>query len=168
MIFTNDNGGEWLSDGGPLFHHKGSVWEGGIRVPAIVRWPGHIPAGGVSAQVGLTMDLTASILEATGAKVPPEAKLDGINLFPMLEGRASEVERTVFWRTGGRLQRTVRAGEWKLLLDGARPMLFNLRTDIGERKDLIGQRPEIATRLRSLLDAWEVDVDGEAKGAALQ
>ncbi len=68
VIFTNDNGGEWLSDSGPLFHHKGSVWEGGIRVPAIIRWPGHIPAGGVSAQVGLTMDLTASILAATGAK----------------------------------------------------------------------------------------------------
>ncbi len=167
VIFTNDNGGEWLSDSGPLFHHKGSVWEGGIRVPAVIRWPGHIPAGGVSAQVGLTMDLTASILAATGAHVPPETRLDGINLFPVLEGKAGEVERTVFWRTGGGLQRTVRAGEWKLLLDGARPMLFNLRTDIGERKNLIGQRPEIATRLRSLLDAWEADV-AEAKKAVLQ
>jgi arylsulfatase A-like enzyme len=74
VIFTNDNGGEWLSDSGPLFHHKGSVWEGGIRVPAIIRWPGHIPAGGVSAQVGLTMDLTASILAATGANLPGQVE----------------------------------------------------------------------------------------------
>ena len=65
VIFTNDNGGEWLSRNTPLFHHKGTVWEGGIRVPAIFRWPGRIPAGRVSGQVGITMDLTASILAAT-------------------------------------------------------------------------------------------------------
>jgi arylsulfatase A-like enzyme len=163
VIFTNDNGGEWLSHSGPLFHHKGSLWEGGIRVPAIIRWPGRIPAGKVSGQVGLTMDLTASILEVAGALVPPEAKLDGINLFPVLEGRTAPVERTVFWRvTGARSQRAVRAGEWKLIFDDGRPMLFNLRTDIGERTNLIGQHPEIATRLRLLLDVWQRDVEGEA------
>ena len=70
VIFTNDNGGEWLSRNTPLFHHKGTVWEGGIRVPAIIRWPGRIPAGSVSGQVGITMDLTASILAATGTPVP--------------------------------------------------------------------------------------------------
>ncbi|MGH9159571.1 MAG: sulfatase family protein [Vicinamibacteraceae bacterium] len=166
VIFTNDNGGEWLSHGGPLFHHKGSVWEGGIRVPAMVRWPGRIPADSVSGQVGLTMDLTASILAAAGASVPAEARLDGINLFPVLEGKAKTIERTVFWRvTGARSQRAVRAGEWKLIFDGRRPLLFNLRTDVGERNNMIGQRPEIAIRLRSLLDAWQADVDGEAKTA---
>ena len=82
VIFTNDNGGEWLSRNAPLFHHKGTVWEGGIRVPAIVRWPGHIPAGRVSAQVGITMDLTASILAATGAPVPADARLEGIEPVP--------------------------------------------------------------------------------------
>jgi arylsulfatase A-like enzyme len=166
VIFTNDNGGEWLSHGGPLFHHKGSVWEGGIRVPAIIRWPGHIPAGTVSGQVGLTMDLTASILQTARAPVPPDAKLEGINLFPVLEGKTAPVERTLFWRVAGaRSQQAVRAGEWKLIFDEGRPMLFNLRTDVGERANLIGQHPEIATRLRSLLDAWQRDVDGEAKAA---
>lgn len=166
VIFTNDNGGEWLSRNTPLFHHKGSVWEGGIRVPAIIRWSGRIPAGSVSSQVGITMDLTASILAATGTPVPPEARLEGINLLPVLEGRATENARTLFWRVvGARTQQAVRSGEWKLLLDGGRAMLFNLGRDIGERNNLIGQRLDIARRLRPLLAAWQEDVDAEAKRA---
>lgn len=164
VIFTNDNGGEWLSRNTPLFHHKGTVWEGGIRVPAIIRWPGRIPAGAVSGQVGLTMDLTASILAATGSPVPPETRLEGINLLPVLEGRAPEVERTLFWRvTGARSQQAVRSGDWKLILDSGRAMLFNLRTDIAERSNVIGQRSDIARRLRALLAAWAANVDAEAK-----
>jgi arylsulfatase A len=167
VIFTNDNGGEWLSRNAPLFHHKGSVWEGGIRVPAIIRWPGRIPAGRVSGQVGITMDLTVSILAATGTSVPAEARLEGINLLPVLEGRAPKIERTLFWRvTGARTQQAVRSGEWKLLLDGGRAMLFNLRADVGERDNLIGQRSDVARRLRPLLAAWQEDVDAEAKRAA--
>ena len=161
VIFTNDNGGEWLSRNTPLFHHKGTVWEGGIRVPAILRWPVHIPAGRVSAQVGITMDLTASILAAT--RTPADARLEGIDLLPILEGRTPEVERTLFWRvTGPRTQVAVRSGDWKLLFDG-RPMLFNLRADLGERNNLIGQRGDIARKLEPLLAAWQKDVDEEAK-----
>ena len=166
VIFTNDNGGEWLSRNTPLFHHKGTVWEGGIRVPAIIRWPGRIPAGRVSGQVGITMDLTASILAATGTTVPPDAGLEGINLLPVLEGRVPQIERTLFWRvTGASPQQAVRSGDWKLLLDGGRAMLFNLRTDISERGNLIGQQSDMARRLRSLLAAWQQDVDAEAKRA---
>ena len=161
VIYTNDNGGEWLARNTPLFHHKFSVWEGGIRVPAIVRWPGRIPAGQVSGQVGITMDLTASILAAAGAAVPPETKLDGINLFPALEKKAAEIERTLFWRSAQ--QRAVRSGDWKLVVDLGRPLLFNLRNDAGERVNLIGERPDIARRLRPLLEAWAQDVDAEAK-----
>jgi arylsulfatase A-like enzyme len=169
VIFTNDNGGEWLSRNTPLFHHKGSVWEGGIRVPAIIRWPGRIRAGRVSSQVGITMDLTVSILAATWTSVPPDARLEGINLWPVLEGRAAEIERTLFWRvTGPRTQQAVRSGDWKLLLDGGRAMLFNLRADVGERNNLIGQRSDIARRLRPLLAAWQEDVDAEAKRATLR
>lgn len=166
VIFTNDNGGEWLSRNTPLFQNKGTVWEGGIRVPAIVRWPRRIPAGRVSGQVGITMDLTASILAATGTPVPADARLEGIDLLPVLEGRVPEIERTLFWRViGPSPQRAVRSGDWKLLFDGPRPMLFNVRTDLGERNNMIGQRPDIARRLRSLLSAWQSDVDGEAKRA---
>lgn len=166
VILTNDNGGEWLSRNTPLFHHKGTVWEGGIRVPAIIRWPGRVPAGSVSDQVGITMDLTASILAATGTRVPAEARLEGINLLPVLEGRVPEIERTLFWRViGASPQRAVRSGDWKLLFDGARPMLFNVRTDLGERNDMIGQRSDIARRLQPLLAAWQKEVDDEAKRA---
>ena len=164
VIFTNDNGGEWLSRNTPLFQRKGTVWEGGIRVPTIIRWPGRIPAGRVSGQVGITMDLTASILAATGTPVAAAARLDGINLVPVLEGRVPEIERTLFWRVSGASpQRAVRSGDWKLLFDGARAMLFNVRTDLGERNDVIAQRPDIARRLQALLAAWETDVDDEAK-----
>ena len=161
VIYTNDNGGEWLARNRPLFHHKFSVWEGGIRVPAIVRWPGRIPAGQVSGQVGITMDLTASILAATGATVPPDTKLDGLNLFPVFEKKGPEIERTLFWRSAQ--QRAVRSGDWKLVVDLGRPLLFNLRNDAGERTNLIGERPDIARRLRPLLEAWAQDVDAEAK-----
>jgi len=164
VIFTNDNGGEWLSRNTPLFHHKGTVWEGGIRVPAMIRWPGHIPAGRVSGQVGITMDLTASILAATRTPVPNDARLDGIDLFPVLEGRTPAIERTLFWRVvGARPQRAVRSGDWKLLFDGPRALLFNVGTDIGERNNVIGEYSEIARRLAPLLAAWEADVEDEAR-----
>jgi arylsulfatase A-like enzyme len=166
VIFTNDNGGEWLARNGPLFHHKFSVWEGGIRVPAMVRWPGRIPAGTVSGQVGITMDLAASMLAAATATVPAGAALDGIDLFPILQKRAREVERTLFWRVGGtHRQQAVRSGDWKLVMD-SRAMLFNLREDIGERRNLIGERSDIARRLHRLLEAWEEDVNAEAKKSA--
>jgi len=164
VIFTNDNGGEWLANASPLFHRKTTVWEGGIRVPTLIRWPGRIPAGKVSDQVGITMDLSASILAVAGATVPPEADLEGINLFPILEGRVPEVERTLFWRSISYnfRQRAVRSGDWKLVVDGGSVFLYDLRRDLGERNDLANQRQDIAQRLKPLLDAWELEVDAEA------
>ena len=164
VIFTSDNGGEWLSRNAPLFHRKWTVWEGGIRVPAIFRWPGRLPAGEVSLQVGVTMDLTASILAATGTPVPAGLALDGVDLLPILTGRLAVTERTLFWRQVyvNRRQRAVRRGDWKLMLDGEAAMVFNLRTDVGERNDLARERQDVAQRLRPLLDAWEEDVDAEA------
>ena len=163
MIFTNDNGGEWLSRNAPLFHRKQTLWEGGIRVPAIVRWPGRVPANRVTDQVAITMDLTASILAATGSPVPPETKLEGIDLFPILEGKAPKTERTLFWRaTGQSAQRVVRRGDWKLLVDGGKVLLFNLKSDVGERNDLASQRSDIARQLFPLLAPWEADVDAES------
>ena len=88
VIFTNDNGGEWLSRNAPLFHRKESLWEGGIRVPLLVRWPGKIPPNQVARQVGIVMDLTATVFAATGTPVPPDAQLDGIDLLPILRGQS--------------------------------------------------------------------------------
>jgi arylsulfatase A-like enzyme len=164
VIFTNDNGGEWLSRNAPLFHRKGTLWEGGIRVPTIFRWPGKLPANKVSDQVGITMDLTASILAATNAVVPVDAGLEGINLIPILAGQAETIERTLFWRVNvpTRQQRAVRSGDWKLLNDAGALLLYDLAADIGERNDLAGSRSDIVAKLRPLISAWEKDVDAEA------
>jgi arylsulfatase A-like enzyme len=137
VIFTNDNGGERLSDNGPLFHHKATVWEGGIRVPCILRWPGRVPAGKVWAQPGISMDLTATILAACKVTPPKSRSLDGIDLLPLLGGEKI-VPRTFYWRIdrNDRKQRAVRDGDWKYVRDGGIELLFNLSADPGERKDV--------------------------------
>ena len=168
VIFTNDNGGEWLSRNAPLFHRKDTLWEGGIRVPAIFRWPARLPKGKTSAQSGITMDLSVSILAATNTPVPDNAALEGIDLLPVLEGKSPSRERTLFWRIASptRQQWAVRQGDWKLLIDGDDLLLFNLRADIGERRDLASQRPDLVRQLRRLLAEWERNVDAEAAGLA--
>jgi arylsulfatase A-like enzyme len=168
VIFTNDNGGEWLSSSAPFFGRKWTVFEGGIRVPAIVRWPNRIPPGSVSDQVGITMDLTASILAITGATVPAETKLEGVDLFPVWQGHAPQIERTLFWRsgTGQAKQTAVRRGDWKLVVDGPHTCVFDLRTDLGERNDLAKWRQDVAQQLYALLTSWEASVDADANALA--
>jgi arylsulfatase A-like enzyme len=168
VVFTNDNGGEWLSRNAPLFHRKETVWEGGIRVPLLMRWPGLIPAGRVERQVGMVFDLTATILAAAGATVPAETRLDGINLLPMVKGQSPAVERTLFWRVATaapvRNQRAVRQGDWKVFVEAGKVFVFNLRDDPGERNDLAKERQDVARKLFPLIAAWEKDVDAEGGG----
>lgn len=162
VIFTNDNGGERLSRNDPLFHRKGTVWEGGIRVPAIFRWPGRIRAGSVTHQVGITMDVTATILAATDTPVPANVDLDGIDLLPVLAGETAEMQRTLFWRALYNSERAVRSGDWKLVKAGINVFLFDLSTDIGERNDLAMHRQGIVAELLSQLAVWDAEVDAEA------
>jgi arylsulfatase A-like enzyme len=160
VIFTNDNGGEWISRNAPLSNRKSTLWEGGIRVPLILRWPAQLPANRRSAQVAITMDLTASILAAGGATTPTDYKLDGINLLPSLSGQSPIVERQLFWRIKRpRQQRAVRSGRWKLLQDGVDFYLFDVTVDPGERHDLTADHPEMVRKLSAALDDWEKDVD---------
>ena len=165
VIFTNDNGGEWLSRNAPLFNRKATLWEGGIRVPAIFRWPGHVPAGKTTAQVGITMDLTATILAAAHAPIPADARFEGTDLVPLVQNNARTRERTLFWRVNspGRQQRAVREGAWKLLIDGGSIFLFDLGKDVGERNDLAMTRQDLALKLRDKIRSWENDVDTEFK-----
>jgi arylsulfatase A-like enzyme len=161
VIFTNDNGGEWLSRNAPLYHRKGTLWEGGIRVPLILRWPGRLPAGKTSEQVAITMDLSASILAATETAVPAGYQPDGINILPSLAGKSLLVDRQLFWRIvrTERQQKAVRSGRWKMLVDGGQYLLFDLNDDPGERHDLAAQHTDIVVRLKALLAGWEKDVD---------
>lgn len=160
LIFTNDNGGEWLSRNAPLKERKSTLWEGGIRVPMILRWPGVLPPNKVSHQVAVTMDLTATILSATGTPVPATHKLEGIDLVPSLSGRVPLVAREIFWRRPRPfLQRAVRSGNWKLLWEGQQLYLFDLTQDPSERNDLTAVHGDVVRKLRMAIEAWEKDVD---------
>jgi len=168
VVFTSDNGGEWLSHNAPLFHRKSTLWEGGIRVPALMRWPAQLPAGAVSKQVGITMDLTASFLAAAGVIPPVSYRPEGIDLLPMLKKRRT-VERTLFWRvkTAGRDQKAVRRGRWKYIRDGVgtidsvHEMIFDLDQDIGERNDQAYKQVPLLVELRKLVADWEASVDAD-------
>ena len=167
VIFTSDNGGDYLSRNSPLFHRKATVWEGGIRVPGLVAWPGTLPAGKTSNQVVITMDFTATILSAAGAKPPAGRVLDGIDILPILAGRKTPRERALFWRKtrtvedGGRIQKAVRKGDWKYISDNGTELLFNLKQDIAERDDVHWRHPEKFSELRALVKTWDQEMDSE-------
>ncbi len=173
VIFTSDNGGERLSRNVPFFHHKASLWEGGIRVPSLIRWPAQLPGGTTSKQAAITMDYSATILAAAGTEPPAGRSLDGINLLPVLKGEKPVHERTLFWRTPilGEckptyanfecvLQKAVRKGRWKYVVDGYEKleMLFDLENDPGEQFSLAYQHPELLVELRRLHELWEQDL----------
>lgn len=160
IIFTSDNGGERFSDNGPLFNHKTTLWEGGIRVPCLLRWPdGGLPKGAVSNQPAITMDLSATILAAAGVPIPQS--MDGINLLPILKGEQPAVERTFGWRVdrSRRKMKALRHGDWKYVQDDLVEMLFNLRDDIGERHNHYYERLDKVKELKAKLAEWEADVD---------
>lgn len=159
VIFTNDNGGERYSDNGGLSKAKMTLWEGGIRVPAFVRWPGKINAGSTTLQVAITMDWTATILKAAGAKPDKDYPLDGIDLMPVLTGKDKNIDRTLFWRIFQRSkQKAARDGNWKYLQDENGEYLFNLAADEGEKNDLKAKEETIFNKLKKMYADWEKTV----------
>jgi arylsulfatase A-like enzyme len=161
VIFTSDNGGERLSDMGPYFNTKGTLWEGGIHVPGLARWPAALPKGKVSPQVAITMDWTATILAAAG--VQPERPLDGINLLPILQGKQPVQDRTLCWRIdrAGFRQQAIRSGKWKLVTQptSVNLLLFDLERDPGERRNLFYERQAKAVELRAKLMEWDKEMN---------
>jgi arylsulfatase A-like enzyme len=156
VIFTNDNGGERYSDNGGLTNAKGSLWEGGIRVPAFVKWPGKLKAGIVTQQVAITMDWTATILSAGGATAHKDFPLDGIDLMPILTGKKKNTDRTIYWRTAQRNnQKAIRWGDWKYVQDEKGEYLFNLVADQAEKNDLKTKQEAIFNQLKKKYVAWE-------------
>ena len=159
VIFVADNGGERLSSNAPLSGGKGELWEGGIRVPCLIRWPGVISPGTVSQQVVMTMDLAATMLAA--CKVAPAAgrAVDGVDVMPILAGKRAECDRTLFWRIQSPLvfdpQKAVRRGRWKYICEGSLELLFNLEADPGETIDLSLKNPKIVNELKEALRDWE-------------
>jgi len=150
VIFTSDNGGERFSYQWPFSGQKGDLLEGGIRVPAIVRWPGVAPANRLTPQMAITMDWTATILAAAQANV--SQSLDGIDLLPVIRGTSGVTDRTFFWRIYAR--DAVREGNWKYVRDGEVRKLFDLSLDQHEQADFSQKHPEILQRLMKEFDRW--------------
>ncbi|HZU88176.1 MAG TPA: sulfatase-like hydrolase/transferase [Stellaceae bacterium] len=154
IVFTSDNGGERFSKIWPFVGRKFDLLEGGLRVPQICWWPGRIPAGAVTDQVCITMDLTATCLAAAGVAAAPATPLDGRDLLPVLTGQMPASERILYWRMGNRQQRAVRRGDRKYLKVAEREFLFDLAYDPRERGNLAHKEPALLDELRGLWEAW--------------
>lgn len=165
VIFHSDNGGTASARPSGLRDIKSTTFEGGIRVPCIVRWPNVLPEQTTTAQAAITMDLTASIARIAGAKPAPGRAFDGIDILARLSARQPEIPRTLFWRgrRGESSWKAVRDGTMKYVLRTVAGKttvegLFDLDSDRGEARDLLATRPDEAGRLRRLLAAWEKEI----------
>jgi arylsulfatase A-like enzyme len=155
VIFTSDNGGERYSFNWPFSFQKSYLYEGGIRVPAIVRWPGVVSAGSVTDQAAITMDWTATILAAAGAPADV-APLDGESLLPVLTGERSRYDRALFWRT--RTRAAARIGRWKYVQEGNVEHLYDLGVDLGEKTDLKERELEAFAETKNRYSAWAAEM----------
>ena len=155
IVFTSDNGGERFSDNWPLVGGKMDLTEGGIRVPWIAHWPAGIRAGGVSRQLCMTMDWTATMLALGGAVVPSGRALDGVDLRPVLQDPEAQTDRDLFWRMNHRGQRALRQGDWKYLRVDGHDYLFDLSRDERERANQARVDPGRLTRMREAWEAWD-------------
>jgi len=158
VIFTSDNGptyaggadSTFFESAGPLRGLKGSVWEGGIRVPFIARWPGKIEAGSESGHVTAFWDFLPTCAELLGRRPPRD--IDGVSMLPTLQGRPGRQKqhKHLYWELRG--QQGVRMGDWKAvrLKPNQKIQLFDLSRDIGEQNDLAGQHPEIVAQMKEI------------------
>ena len=152
VVFTSDNGGERFSDNWPLVGGKMDLTEGGIRVPWIAHWPAVIAPGSTSTQTCMTMDWSATMLDAAGATAAASHPLDGRSLMPLLRDATWHDDQPLFWRMNHRGQRAMRHGPWKYLRVDGHDYLFNLEGDERERANLAPIAPE---RLAAMVQAWE-------------
>ena len=154
IVFTSDNGGERFSDNWPLVGGKMDLTEGGIRVPWIAHWPAVIAPGRESTQQCLTMDWTATLLDAAGVAAHPDYPLDGVSLLPVLRAPGQEFARPVHFRMNHRGQRALRDGDWKYLRVDGHDYLFNIPADERERANVGGRQPARLAELRAAWEAW--------------
>ncbi|MHC4178180.1 MAG: sulfatase [Planctomycetota bacterium] len=161
LFFFSDNGGarKNFADNAPLRDYKQSVYEGGIRVPFIVRWPGELPKGTVCREPVICLDIMPTICAAVGADLPGDRIYDGKNLLPLLRGEAKgPLHEALFWH-GASTQWGVRMGKWKLLTNRQGALeLYDLRADVGETTNLARGHPEIVKRLRQAYTQWKSEM----------
>jgi arylsulfatase A-like enzyme len=155
VVFTSDNGGERFSDTWPFTGKKSELLEGGLRIPAIIRWPGHIKAGSTTEQVAISMDWLPTLLAAAGAESNPAFPPDGMSLLPALTQNASPVPRKLFWRFRANSQRAMRDGDMKWLKINENTFLFNVAADPLERANLKNRQPDVYNRLVQEYETWQ-------------
>lgn len=161
VIFLSDNGGTPRASNKPLRGNKGSVFEGGMRVPALAWWPGRVPKGLVSDAVVSNMDVLPTFAALAGSTAPKDRRIDGKDLSQLLQGKAVAGHEVFYFYHANRLL-AVREGPWKLHLEGA---LYHLVDDIGESNDVSTRHPEIVARLRKRFDEAKADLgDGSHEG----
>lgn len=154
FLFASDNGGGGGSTNAPLRGGKGKMFEGGLRVPFIVRWPGRVRAGAVSADFATTLDLFPTFLAAAGARPPAGVHYDGFNMLPLLEKGAQFERREMFWQRTYTNSSGARVGNWKWVNHAGEEGLFDLAADAGERNDLSKTRPDVLAAVRARYAAW--------------
>lgn len=163
VIFTSDNGGERFADTWPFTGKKTELLEGGLRIPALIAWPGRIPAGVNTDQVSISMDWVPTLLAAAGAAPDPAYPLDGMNLLPFLTHNAAPVERKLFWRYKANAQRAARDGDYKFLKILENTFLFNVVEDPLERANLKDRHADIYRRLVREWYDWNAGMLPEIK-----
>ena len=156
VIFCSDNGPaapRGFAANTNLRGKKGTLYEGGHRVPFIASWPGAIPPGTTSDALLMTMDLLPTFASLAGARLPADRKMDGIDILPILKGGPSAAQRDLHWQSGDAW--AVRRGSWKLTGEGHKPIsLVNLHQDIGETDNLLGREPARADELMTAHERW--------------
>jgi arylsulfatase A len=169
VIFTSDNGSRCRGEGGSngmLRGTKGTTWEGGQRVPCIMRWPGRIPAGTVCRKLAASLDFFPTLAEAAGARVPQDRIIDGKNILPLaVSGGATESPRDVFFYYMKNNLEAVRNGTWKLhVRKGSQEVkeLYNLETDPGEMQNVYDANPAVVKELMARLEESREDLGDEA------
>jgi len=154
VIFTSDNGGERYSDTWPFIGRKSELLEGGLRIPAVIRWPRQVPCGRLSDQVTIGMDWFSSLLAAADIAPDPDFPSDGINLLPCLTQGAAPIPRKLFWRYKYNDQQAARDGDWKYLKILDNTFLFDVVQDPMERANLRDRHRDVYERLVAEWSEW--------------
>ena len=157
VLFMSDNGGSGNGGNAPLKGAKSTMWEGGLRVPFLARWPGRLPPNTVTHEFLTSLELFPTLLAGSGAKPPAGVKLDGFDMTPVLQGKAKSPRTEMFWERRG--DRAARVGNWKWVESEKGGGLFDLTTDLGEKNDLTKQNPDMAARMRAKFNAWKQEMD---------
>src|SRR5436305_2456920 len=158
VVFTSDNGGERFSKTWPFTGMKQELLEGGLRIPAIVRWPGRIAAGSVSQQVMITMDWVPTLLAAAGTSPDAAYPSDGEDLGPIVTRGAAPHSRKLFWRFKAGAQRALRDGDWKYLRIAGNEFLFDVVQDARERANLKERHKSVFDRLKHEWERWDASM----------